>query len=224
MTCVSSLYFQSPNSYSLCRRSLLLHYKTPTLQRHKEVWICHFPEQRQVNIRCQKDREWTSRTVLLSDAGFIYNASSCAISTNEIRTLPELHRPTKAKVDIPLLHLPDQLPIVVKDELPQIKEAAPLEAQELDNIRARLATAHHSYDVDTLFHVHQTSLRAVRKSSWHLIITTATCTLAILLVLYLSLRHRFPCFCIHCFPTNTSSQPTMENQTSPSENFRTGTL
>jgi len=96
----------------------------------------------------------------------------------------ELHRETKANVDIPLLHLPKQLPIVAKDELPQILEVAPPETQELDNIRARLATAHHSYDVDTLFHVHQTSLRAERNSFWHLIITTGVCTLAVLLVLY----------------------------------------
>ena len=215
MTCVSSLYFQGPNSYSLCQWSLLLHYKIPTLHRHKEVWIYHFPEQRQVNIRCQKDRKWTSHTVLLSDAGFICNASSCAISTNEIRTLPELHNTTKAKVDIPLLHRPEQLPIVAKHELPQIMEAAPPETQELDNIRARLATAHHSYDVDTLFH--QTSLRAERKSYWHLIITTATYTLAILLPLYFSLRHHIPRFRIHCFTTNTSSQLAMANQTSSSQ-------
>jgi len=191
VTCVSSLYFQDPNSYSLCRRSLLLQYKIPTLQRHKNVWIYQFPEPRQVNIRCRKDREWTTHTVLLSDAGFIYNASSCAIATYGIRTLPELHRATKAKVDIPLLHLP-----VVKHELPQILEAAPPEI-------GHLATAHHSYDVDTLFHVHRTSLRAERKSYWHLIITTAVSTLTALLVLYFSLRHRIPYFQLHCFSTNT---------------------
>ena len=102
--------------------------------------------------------------MLLSEAGFIYNAWSCAISTNEIRTLLELHRATKAKVDIPLLHLPEKLAIVAKHELPQILKAAPPEIQELVNIRARLATAHHSYDVDTLFHVQKTTLRAERKS------------------------------------------------------------
>ena len=151
-------------------------------------------------------------TVLLSEAGFVYNASSCAISTNKIRTLPELQTVTKAKVDIPLLHIPERLPIVAKHELPRILEAAPPETQELDDIRACLATAHHSYDVDTLFQVHQTSLRAERKSYWHLITTTAICMLAILLVLYFSLGHRIPRFRIHCLSTNTSSQTTMANQ------------
>ena len=51
----------------------------------------------------------------------------------------------------------------------------------------------------------------------HLIIITATCTFAILLVLYLSLRHHIPHLCIRCFSANTSSQPTMANQNSSSQ-------
>jgi hypothetical protein len=41
VTCESSLFFQTTDDHSLCRRKLLLHYRTPTLQRHGSVWVYH---------------------------------------------------------------------------------------------------------------------------------------------------------------------------------------
>ena len=51
ITCESKLYFQSATKYGPCGRSLMLHYETPTLLRHEEVWIYHFPSWCQVTIR-----------------------------------------------------------------------------------------------------------------------------------------------------------------------------
>ena len=90
MTCESRLYFQTPAKDGLCKRSLMVHYTKPTLLRHGEVWVFHFPSQRQVNIRCPRN-EWVTRTQTLSGAGLVQNATRCTITTGEIRTLPELH-------------------------------------------------------------------------------------------------------------------------------------
>ena len=43
ITCQSKLYFQTAAKDGPCRRSLMLHYETPTLLRHGKVWIYHFP-------------------------------------------------------------------------------------------------------------------------------------------------------------------------------------
>jgi len=52
VTCESRLYFQTPAKDGLCKRSLMVHYRKPTLLRHGEVWVFHFPSQGQVSIRC----------------------------------------------------------------------------------------------------------------------------------------------------------------------------
>ena len=54
LTCEGSLYFQSPDSFHLCRKDLLRHYRTPALIRHGSKWAYHFPEPRQVTIRCRR--------------------------------------------------------------------------------------------------------------------------------------------------------------------------
>jgi hypothetical protein len=46
VTCESSLFFQTADNYNSCQRKLILHYRTPTLQRHGSVLVYHFPEQR----------------------------------------------------------------------------------------------------------------------------------------------------------------------------------
>jgi len=101
VTCESRLYFQTSSKDGLCKRSLLVHYQKPTLLRHGEVWVFHFPSQRQVNIRCSRNNEWVTRTQTLSGAGLVHNATRCSITSGEIRTLPELHGVAHANLVAP---------------------------------------------------------------------------------------------------------------------------
>ena len=74
MTCEGSLYFQSPDSFHLCRKDLLRHYRTPALIHHGSKWAYHFPEHRQVTIRCPQEKGQSFRTVSLMGSGLIHNA------------------------------------------------------------------------------------------------------------------------------------------------------
>ena len=96
----------------------MVHYTRPTLLRHGEVWVFHFPGQRQVHIRCPRDHEWVTRTQILSGAGLIQNATGCTITTGEIRTLPELHGVAHASLVAPSVYVPDISPVLAKHELP----------------------------------------------------------------------------------------------------------
>jgi hypothetical protein len=53
VTCEASLFFQYENGRRVCRRSLLLDYDVPSLQRRGGVWVYHFPDRHQVSIRCR---------------------------------------------------------------------------------------------------------------------------------------------------------------------------
>ena len=124
LTCEVELLFQNTGNYSPCRRRLLYHYKTPLLQRHRSTWVYHFPTQRQVTIRCPNGNGWKVYKEVLSEAD-IHNATECSITSNELRTLPELHGSTYTMLDTPSLYLPEVPPILARHEVPQLQEAFP---------------------------------------------------------------------------------------------------
>ena len=164
MTCEGSLYFQSPDSFHLCRKDLLRHYRTPALIHHGSQWAYHFPEHRQVTIRCPQEEGQYSRTVSLVGGGLIHNASACHISTQEVRTIPVLSKTAERDLDAPLLFLPDGVPELPSHEVAKLVEALPPETSELDFVKERLVTPRQAFDVDTLLHVQQRSAHASQES------------------------------------------------------------
>ena len=97
----------------MCRKDLLRHYRTPTLIHHGSKWAYHFPEYRQVTIRCPQEEGQYARTVSLVGSGLILNASACHISTQEVRTIPVLSKTAEQNLDAPLLFLPDSVPALL---------------------------------------------------------------------------------------------------------------
>jgi len=175
MTCESRLYFQTPAKDGLCKRSLMVHYRKPTLLRHGEVWVFHFPSQRQVKIRSPRDNEWVTSTQTLSGAGLIQNATRCTTTTGEIRTLPELHGVARANLVAPSVYVLDSSPILAKHEL---EEALASGANDLDQLLDRLETQQKLLDVDTLVLFQKTAPHRETLSNLSVMITAASCALA----------------------------------------------
>jgi hypothetical protein len=135
-----------------------------TLQHHGSKWAYHFPEPRQVTIRCPQENVWTSHTVSLGGTGLIHNASTYLIASKEIRTLTVLSKTMELPLDTSRLYLLDEVPAVASHEISQIEAAMTPETTGLDYVKARLVTPRQSFDVDTLLLVHQKSVHAARKS------------------------------------------------------------
>ena len=155
----AELFLQISGEKPACRRKLLLHHSTPTTHRHGPMWFYHFPEQPQVTMCCSHGSEWITFSEVLSETGVIHNATACTIAATEIRTLPELHGTSQVRTDVPTLYLPDITPMLSRHEEPKLGEVIPPEIGELDAIKTRLATPPRSWDVDTLFHIWQATLR-----------------------------------------------------------------
>ena len=94
-------------------------------------------------------------------------------------------------LDTPSLYLTEVSPILAGHELPQLREAFPTEAGEIDNLRAQLQTPQRSYDLETLLQLRQTPRLRESLPYWHLIFIRVSCTLTVILVLYCSLHARF---------------------------------
>jgi hypothetical protein len=121
-TCESQLFFQKAVREGTCRRHLLVNYEAPTLLRHQDVCIYHFPRQRQVTIRCPHDGTWKIDTQTLFGAGLIRDATTCEVATNEVRTMPELHGATRLHLDAPPVYAPAEVPILSPRELPNFDD------------------------------------------------------------------------------------------------------
>jgi hypothetical protein len=101
LACEASLLLQAVQDDQQCR-SLLINYKTPTLQRRGMIWIYHFPREQQVNIRCPREAGWVTYNSVLYERGIIHAAATCSIASNEIQTLPQIRGTDYARFDTPL--------------------------------------------------------------------------------------------------------------------------
>jgi len=182
------------------------------LLRHGEVWIYHFPSRRQVTMRCPR----VTHTRTLSGAGLIHNATTCSITSGEMRTLPELHGVTRANLNAPSVYVPEDFPILSRHELPRVEAALTAEVNELDQLKDRLATVQKSLDVDTLVHIQKTTYPQETLPHWHLILAVVSCTFTILLVFYFFLRSKLQCSTSCCLRTDKSPEDaTLQSSTHP---------
>ena len=172
-----------------------------------EHWLYHLLEQRQITIQCLKDNTWTTRTELLSDAVLIFNASQCSITTNEVRTLPELQGTAQVNLQTSQIYIPDKIDVVANHEIPLLEQITPDAFAQLDEIRSKTMVPSQTFEVDSLLHIQQASLREEQRTHWYLIITPVVCTVAILGILCLSLRSYIHAFITRCYSPNTTSVP-----------------
>ena len=208
MTCEGSLYFQSPDSFHLCRKDLLRHYRTPALIHHGSKWAYHFPEHRQVTFRCPQEEGQYFRTVSLVGGGLIHNASACHISTQEVRTIPVLSKTAERNLDTHLLFLPDSVPALPSHEVAKLVEDMPPETSELDFVKERLVTPRQAFDVDTLLHVQQRSALVAQESHMLRLALILTGSVIITLLLVFACRSHLRNLFIHGGQAEADPSPT----------------
>ena len=73
--------------------------------------------------------------------------------------LPELHGEIQENIDHANFYVPDQLSIVANHEVPLIQETSSEEVARLDEVKSKDVMPSQSFDIDSLFHMRQTSLR-----------------------------------------------------------------
>ena len=180
VTCLSSLFFQSANTHRVCQQKLLLQHQTPTLQRHRKIWIFHFPTRHQISLKCPGTNDPLHRTITLYEAGILHNASECHIVSDEVRLFPDLYGTSQAELDKPRFYLPDNITIIAGDETKQLENISPAEIQRLREVQAKIASLQQTFDVDSLLHIHRTTLLQKQTTLWFIIITTSVCATLIL--------------------------------------------
>jgi len=177
---LSSLFFQSTNTHRVCRRKLLLRHLTPTLQHHGNIWIFHFPTRHQISLRCPDTKDQIHRIITLYGAGILHNTTECHITSDDITIFPDLHGTSLAELDTPKFYLPDNVSIVTNDVIQQLKDISSADIQILQDVHTKVTTLQQIFHVDSLLHIHRTTMLHKQNTHWSIIITTSICAKLIL--------------------------------------------
>ena len=109
----------------------------------------------------------------------------------EHQVSPGLHGVAHANLVAPSAYVPDSSPIMAKHELPRVEEALAPEVNDLDQLKDRLEAEQKLLDVGTLVHIEQTTPYCETPLHLHLLITAASCAIAVLLELGMVLHTKF---------------------------------
>jgi hypothetical protein len=198
----------------LCRRKLLVHQNTPSLQRYGAIRVYQFANQQRITLRCSGTNAQLPHTLTLEGTRLLHNLTECRIMSTELHTFPELHGTTYARIEPPIIYLPDNISVLDSHELHQIRDMPIPNLQTLNDIYFRVTAAQHTYDLDAIMHVHQASLRQTQQTNWVVIPLTPMATFTTLGILLYFLCNRFRnSYCKGCktrlphHPPNHPSNP-----------------
>jgi hypothetical protein len=158
----------------------MIHYDTPTLVRYGSKWVYHFPTPSRLTSRCPRVNTWSIGTQTLEGAGLVENATECELTTDGLRTIPELHGAARFNMKTPVIFPPLDVPIIDAHELPDVKAALTSGIGELERLRDNVQASQKTLEVDTLMHVSNKLQLQTVTSYWP---TTAAATIGSLLVI-----------------------------------------
>jgi hypothetical protein len=171
--------------------------------------ICQFTRPHRVTLSCKCSDAEVPRTLMLEGSGLLRNVAGWHISSPELQVYSELHETTYAKLETPIFYLPDNMSVLNDHERHLIKDIPLPTLQTLSDIHSRVTASHNTYDVDSVLHIHQTSLLHDRQTNWFIIPFTSLSTLISLSVLVYLIYNRFRnAYCITRKTDAASSTPT----------------
>ena len=97
-----------------------------------------------------------------------------------ITIFPDLHGTSLEELDLSKFYLPRNISIVTNDEIQQLEDMSPTDIQRLHDVLTKVTTRQQIFDVDSLLHIHRTTMLYKQNTPWFIIITTSTCATLIL--------------------------------------------
>ena len=179
------------------------------------MWIYFFPERQSLTLRCPNFGNQPHRTISLQGTGLVYNLSTCYLSSSTLRTLTELTGLLHAKLETPNLYLPSNISAVSKYET--TTNILPADTSRIDDMTLQLGTRKQTFDMDSLFHVHEISQQQEQRTRWLVILTTSISIAVILGIFCFNLYSH--CHSLRCYalPNASITKPSLQNPTSSTE-------
>jgi len=124
-------YFSRVKTANNCVREI--YFQQSTMIRHPNIRVYHFPTPHHLTLGCPGNEASPPSTQVLVNAGLLFNASACHVSTENLRIYPTLRGSMQTEFNTRHISLPDKVPIVTQHEYHQLHELTPPILQELDS-------------------------------------------------------------------------------------------
>jgi hypothetical protein len=95
-----------------------------------------------------------SRTLSLHGPGLIHSLPTCYITSTNLWKLPELTGSLQAKLETPSIYLPN-VSAITDQETHQLENILQADTARIEVIALQLKERIHTFDIDSLFHVHK---------------------------------------------------------------------
>jgi hypothetical protein len=100
-------------------------------------------------------------------------------SVTSLQTLQGLHGATPTELDAPKFYLPENITVATDYEIQQLQSITPTDVQQLHDIHTRMSTVQQTFDMDSLLHVHHTSLIQEKRTYWFATTLPYVCALVL---------------------------------------------
>jgi hypothetical protein len=102
----------------------------------------------------------------LEEAGFLEGARSCYLALQGPQLYPALRGETEFSARVPILFTPAVPAVASADEMEILRQMSFLNETHLEELSSSISSHHIEADINTLFHLHASSLQHASKSYW----------------------------------------------------------
>ena len=181
-SCVLALFLQHDNAKQVCRRSISSQPPSPRLERRDSSVVYHFPEPRNVNLRCRDGENWVTTNIALEGAGILSNVNQCHISAGNLQLYAEIRGETDFEGTTPRVVFPPQLALTTDSELQQLKDL--FQTQNVEELVTAISNHKLDMKVDTLTKIYPRAAPVTNQMQWTIPVLIATSATLVLVILY----------------------------------------
>ena len=163
-SCALSLFLQPTQTRELCKRTVVTHPASRKLERYGSIVIYYLVEPQR--LQCQHNRSWQAYTMTLQGGGVLKNAGSCYLTLQGLQLYPTLSGEMEFVAQVPELYIPTIPEVTSAHETEVLRQMTFLNETNLKQLTTSISCHHIKADINTLFHLHASSLHHTNKSNW----------------------------------------------------------
>jgi hypothetical protein len=175
---------QSTSPQETCGRRVTLRLPRPRFERFGSAVLYYMPEKGTVHLQCQTNRTSETTSLLLQGSCLLLNAARCSFMSKGLQVTAALQGESQYTSRAPVLFTPTIPPIVSSGEAVALKQMAPVDRTRLERLVTSISSHYMNADVNTLFHLHDTSQQFESKSNGVTFGVIAASMVLILFILY----------------------------------------
>ena len=150
----------------MCKRTVMTRQAPTRLERLGSLVLYYLGVPDLLHLRCRHSRSWQASTTKLEGAGLLKGVESCYLALQGLQLYPASRGEKEFLARIPILFTPAVPAAASADEMEILRQMSFLNGTHLEELSSRISSHHIEADVNTLIHLHASSLQHASKGYW----------------------------------------------------------